>query len=103
MVAHRIGATNDQLLNLPVERVRLSAVVLTEIHVHLVELDAELGVLARYRLLQEVDVAEGVANLGRETVVPVGVPVDAVGGELSTALVEVLVDPNSSKSPSDGV
>ena len=93
VVTHRIGATNHQLLNFPVERVRLSAIVLTEVHVHFVELDAELGeVLARHSLLQEVDVAEGVADLGGETVVPVGIPVDVVGGELSTALVEVLVE-----------
>ena len=59
VVAHRVGAANHQLLNFPVQRVRLSAIVLAQIHIHLIELYSELGeVLARHCLLKEVHVAE---------------------------------------------
>ena len=92
MIANGVITANHQLLDLPVQRVCLAAVVLAEIHVYLVELDSELReVLTRNRLLQEVDVTKGISDLGGETIIPVRVQIDVVSGELSTALVKVLI------------
>ena len=92
MIANGVVTANHQLLDLPVQRVCLTAVVLAEIHVYLVELDSELReVLTRNRLLQEVDVTKGISDLGGETIIPVRVQIDVVSGELSTALIKVLI------------
>ena len=93
MVTHRVRAANHYLLGLRIEGVGLATVVLTEVNVHLIELHPEFReVLARNRLLQEVDVTEGVTDLGREPIVPIGIPVDVVSGQLRAALIKVLIE-----------
>ena len=93
MIAQGVGTTSYKLLYFPIEIVRLTAVVLTEIHVYLIELNAEFRkVETGNRSLQEVNLAVRVPNLRREVITPIGVPVDVVGREFSTALVKVLVE-----------
>ena len=42
MIAPDVGTASYELLNFPVEIVRLTAIVLTEVDIHLIQLDAEL-------------------------------------------------------------
>ena len=63
VVTQRISTANHQLLNLPIQRVGLPAVVLTEIHIDLIEFYAKLGeILTRNRFLQKIHIAERITD-----------------------------------------
>ena len=92
MIVQRVRPPCNQLLNFVVHLVGLATVVLAKINIHLIELHAKLSkVLSTNCLLQEIDVIEGIANFSGKAVIPIGVPVHVIGGELRSPLVKVLI------------
>ena len=80
VIAQIIVAAQDHLVGIPLEIVGLTTVVLTEINRHAVARTnlhfTKFG--ARYRLLEKINVANGVAHFRGEVSGPIGVPVEGV-------------------------
>ena len=92
VIVKRVRPSCHQLFNFVVHLVGLTTIVLAEINIHLIELNAKLSeVLSANRLLQKIDVIEGIANFSGEAVIPIGVPVHVIGGELRSPLIKVLI------------
>ena len=92
VIVERVRPTRYKLLNFVVHFVSLATIVLAEVNIHLIKLNAKLSkVLSANCLLQKINIIEGIADLRGEAVIPIGVPVRVIGGELCSPLVKVLV------------
>ena len=93
VIAQVVIAPQHHLVGIPLQVVGLAAVILAQIDVHAVSgTNLHLTKIGTgHRLLQKIDVADRVPDLGGEILGPVRVPVQGIGRQFGAALVEVLV------------
>ena len=92
VIVECVRPSRNQLFNFVVHLVGLATIVLAEIHIDLIELNAKLSeILSANRLLQKIDIIQGIADLSGEAIIPIGIPVHVISGELRSSLVKVLI------------
>ena len=93
VIAQVVIAPQHHLVGIPLQVVGLAAVILAQVDVHAVSgTNLHLTKIGTgHRLLQKIDVADRVPDLGGEILGPVRVPVQGIGRQFGAALIEVLV------------